>query len=332
MARPVTFLYTQVPTQWSTKSLIRLGDGKFLKPASRISYRDLDAGMNMFFDSMFFITTSLTQEEHIAKLRSWSLYHAFIFNDSHICYFFENGLLKNHYEATDIEQIQSDNNANANLRDFDSIAELVYWLHHPSIGMSYAEYFLKYESLTQEKKDLILSFLYYTKDIRFVNLSYSLFHDIRKLWLIVSRVSILEAIIGHAPNCSGGMKNCELCQKKIQPHRNLTEKSWRAQFLAARQMSPETQQQYLTIINAAYDEIRHKTAHPSRLPTPQYPRIEGNQVYDIEKSIGTFGADTHALDSLVTRIQEVTRYLLINHVFDLAFFPPLGTTKATLVA
>src|SRR6266498_5268269 len=134
----MSYFFTKVPTQWSPATLYEVSNGIFLKPATRTAYANYPGlGATMYFDTMFFVTSDINKEEHIAKLRMWLLYHAFIFNDHHSCHFFASGLLQEHHEANNIDEIQESGDANAYGRNFDNLAKDIYFLHNPPTRMNY---------------------------------------------------------------------------------------------------------------------------------------------------------------------------------------------------
>src|SRR5439155_17923231 len=124
-------------------------------------------------------------------------------NDYHICHFYESGMLQDHDQVEDMDEIQEVGEVNANVIDYDDIAKEIYFLHSPPTIMSYKQLFLVYEQLAEDKRSLISAFLLTLETAKAYLLTYNLFHDIRKLWQVVDYVTILEAIIGHAPNCPG---------------------------------------------------------------------------------------------------------------------------------
>jgi hypothetical protein len=102
----MSYYYTKVPIDISPAALYTLTDDIYLKPASRKALKNYPArGATMFFDYVFFISRSDTQEEHITKLRDWVLFHSFMFDFGHLCYFFENGFLSSHKAASSIGRI-----------------------------------------------------------------------------------------------------------------------------------------------------------------------------------------------------------------------------------
>ena len=124
----MSFFFTKVPSQWSPTSAVKLPGDIILKSANRLQLRNYPGqGATTYFDTLFFITQTQNVEEHIEKLKRWALFHAFIFNDEHICNFFENGQLQRHRQKSSIGSIRRYGTANANAVDFTNIARQVYW-------------------------------------------------------------------------------------------------------------------------------------------------------------------------------------------------------------
>jgi hypothetical protein len=121
------------------------------------------------------------------------------------------------------------------------------------------------------------------------------------------------------------LKSCSVCGKQnLNPHRSQAEKEWRSAFLENVISDKEVRKEYLTAINAAYDEIRNKTAHPGTLPVPEYLlNFAGTKTYGLDESIQEFRDDLAALSSLALSIRSATWFLLTNKLFGLTTFPKL---------
>ena len=93
-------------------------------------------------------------------------------------------------------------------------------------------------------------------------------------------------------------------------------------------MAPEARDQYEAILDAAFDEIRHRTAHSGAFPTATFdvPKRQ-RDTYDHERAIKEHRKDTHALLGLTIGISSVSRYLLLDKLFGFRFFPELPTLK-----
>lgn len=328
----MSYFYTKVPAGFSPLSSYQLTDDIILKPAGRTEYKDIPGpGSAIFFDTIFFISESQDVEVHIQKLRKWVLFHAFTFWFSWVCEFFESGLLMEHKQADGIEEIGEKIEANAYARDLDDIGSDIYSSSAPSERISYRALFDQYEALGKKEKSLLETYLFQIRQYRAIYKPYMLFEHSRQYWQIAIYATVLEAIIGHATNCPGSAVQCIECNKKFT-HRQGSEKEWRKSVLSNIIKNGETRDQYLQVINAAYDEIRHKTAHPGHLPIPEYllPK-ENPEVYGIERSIKEFRTDELALQSLLLAISMAARFLLLHKLYNLDIFPTLPPLQAVRV-
>jgi hypothetical protein len=115
-----------------------------------------------------------------------------------------------------------------------------------------------------------------------------------------------------------------MCKKNLQTHRSKTEKDWRNEVLSKFIKDEKVKKQYLRIINAAFSEIRHKTAHPGQLPVPAvvFPAKE-REIYDRERAIKEFGSDDLALQSIHSHVSLLTRCLLLHKLFQFEIFPEI---------
>jgi len=155
------------------------------------------------------------------------------------------------------------------------------------------------------------------------SLNLDLFAEMSRYWQVVSYVTILESTLGHPANCAENTP-CPTCGKQ-RVHRAGTEREWRRQHFESIGMKEDVKGEYLRIIETAYSEIRHPTAHAGDIPVPQYIPVVGEETYDVTRSAMEFGTDMHALDSLIYSVRAVTRYLLLYRLFGLRLFPRLPT-------
>ena len=319
----MSYFSTKVPTWWCPEDTFHLSKDVFLKPGKRTAYKNYPgAGSTVFFPTLNFISEAENQEEHIDQLRQWAIFHSFILRFSHLCYFFEDGWLKRH------KLMQRKPRSTAKKVINDDVGKHIYFLHPDPPTLSYKALFEQYQAFTKEQVNLLRTYLlplsrHQTSTI------YPLFDESRMYWQIAVYASVLEAIIGHAANCPGGVDSCPICGKRLQPHRQGSEKEWRKSYLS---IIPDqaTRDKYLNVINAAYGEIRHPTAHAGYLPIPEFmpPEIGTTEIYDLSRSIEEFSTDLTALRSLLMSVEDVTRYLLLQKLFALDTFPKLAPLKA----
>jgi disulfide oxidoreductase YuzD len=194
--------------------------------------------------------------------------------------------------------------------DFTNIARQVYWLHEPTTAINYRTLYEQYETFTDANISLLRSYLLQIEQRCFMYQQYSLFDESRTYWQIAVYASVLEAMIGHANNCLGSVTMCPICNKYLQPHRQKSEKEWRESYLTPLIPDQAIRNEYLDIINTAYNEIRHPIAHAGVMPIPQYlsPLTGTTEVYDTSRAIEQFPIDKSALSSLVISVKDITRY------------------------
>ncbi len=261
------------------------------------------------------------------KLQKWALFHAFITGFYFLSDLLDKGYIHEHQEATEVNAIHESQNEGMLLIDFDNVGNILYNPYDssaPSTTVTYKSLFELYDSLDGRNVGLIYAWLLRIEPVQARVMGFPLFQGMRQHWQIAAYVSILEAIIEHAPNCPDSVKSCSKCGKQnLVPHRSQSEREWRKAFLEKVIPDEEVRKEYLTAINAAFDEIRNKTAHPGTVPVPDYVkdtvRIDtvGTKKYSLANSIQEFRNDIMALNSLALSIKEATRYLLMNKIFGL---------------
>jgi hypothetical protein len=329
----MSFFFTKVPSQWSPNTAVKLAGDITLKPANRIRLRNYPSpGSTAYFDTLYFISQARSVEEHIEMLNRWALFHALII-DEHICHFIENGLLQKHRQKSRMGNIRKYGTANANVVDFTTIARQVYWQHEPTMVIDYRTIYEQFETLNDENLSLLRTYLLQIEQRGFRYQKYSLFDESRTYWQIAVYASVLEAIIGHASNCPGSITTCPICNKHLQPHRQGSEKEWRESYLKPLIPVQAIRDEYLGVINAAYNLIRHPTAHAGVMPIPKYlSTLAGTtETYDTSRAIQQFPMDKSALFSLVISVKDITRYLLLHKLFQLNTFPQLIPLKVTRI-
>lgn len=331
----MSYYFSKIPTGIVPKSDYLLKDDIQLRPANKVNYENYFApGLGVFFDILYFISSSQSMEEHVLKLQKWALFHAFITDFYFLADLLDRGFIQEHQIATDEKAIQEELNEGIHLVDFNHVGNILYNPYDtnaPSSIVTYKSLFEKYELLQQNDLALIYTWLLRIQPAYAQLMSFSLFQGMREYWQIAAYVSILEAIIGHAPYCTDSAKTCSCCNRQnLMPHRSQPEKDWRRAFLEKVILDEEVRKDYLTAINAAYDEIRHKTAHPGILPIPDYVYdTVGTKSYSLEVSIKEFGKDIMALRSLALSIKAATRFLLLNKLFGLTTFPSLPSLNSS---
>ncbi|MGZ3948566.1 MAG: hypothetical protein ACXVKK_10640 [Flavisolibacter sp.] len=315
----------QYPVSFTHSTTYQISDEITLKPTTRTYYNDPFSSGSALMSRMFFISNATSTEEHIQNLRKWVVFHSFVFWFPFLCDLFERGLLNEHNQVNSIDEIKDSDFSETNeiLSDFENVANKIYFYHPPLITVRYKSLYKKYEEFQRKDIDLLETCLFQIRPLPVSYSSYYLFDAKRYYWQIVIYCAVLEEILGHAANCPGSNLTCETCNKRFT-HRQGSEKSWRDQVLSGLINDVNVKQQYTRVINAAYDEIRNKTAHPGQLPVPSivFPTTE-REIYDVERAINDFGSDDIALQALHSHVSLVTRYLLLNKLFQLNVFPEI---------
>lgn len=320
----MSYFYTKVPTNFSPDTLFTVSNTITLKPAIRTSFESYNApGATMFFDTMFFITNAGDVKEHIALLKEWVIFHAFLFDFHHIIHFFESGMLKEHREAESIEEIAEDGDSNGYKIDYANIGSAVYFPHATTPKLEYSSLFTQFSQLTEKEKRMVKNSVLRLKVLDYANLlGYQLFADETDHWQIASDVVLLEGIIGHDSHNHSFTCSEPGCSRTVS-HRIKSEAKWREDYLAGIGVETQIRDEYIQVIATAYNEIRNKTAHPGMVDLPEYPVIEDSDSYDVARSTVEFGSDKFALENLVIMTHDVVRYLLLNNLFSLSVFPKL---------
>lgn len=329
----MSFYFTSVPTAThhpksiSPTTTYQISNDIILKPATRTYYKDPFGSGSALMGRLFFISNSNNVEEHIQKLRKWIIFHAFILWFPFLCDLFERGLLTEHHQANSIDEISDTNTSETNemLTDFENFTPQIYFFSPPSITRSYKSLYKTYEELSAKNIALLETCLFQIKPLPVSYSSYILFDPRRHYWQIAIYCTVLEEILGHAPDCPGSVTSCSMCKRQnLAPHRSKSEKDWRNAVLSEFIKDEKVKKQYLRIINAAFYEIRHKTAHLGQLPVPAmvFPETE-REIYDIERAIKDFGSDDLALQSLHSHVSLLSRYLLLHKVFQFDIFPEI---------
>lgn len=324
--------YTKVPTQWSPSVDYKLPGGIILRPADQINFSYFSGRLIAPHDTLFFISNSPDINDHREKLKWWIIFHSFLFNFSQLSFLFERGDLRTHRTESSLNRIREKNfeQPNAYPTNFDDIASCIYHPIQPTEQITYRSLYEIFISLTDEDKAFITNYLIQFQQYITIFPDYDLFNIHNKYWQVVRYITILEAIIGHPPNCECRI-SCKICSRNL-PHRDLrqgSETKWRMKYLTDIGIEQQTRNDYVTVINAAYDNIRHPTAHIPIKPTTQYiPQETILEIYDLSRSIRELNTNVIALDNVLLLVNKVTRFLLLNKFFKLDIFPPFSPLQS----
>jgi hypothetical protein len=332
----MSYFYTKVPTQWSPNADYELSDDIILRPADRTNFSYLPAILNVPHDTLFFISISPDVDDHKDKLKQWIIFHSFLFKFSQLSYLFERGDLRTHRRESSLNHIResSPDLSNAYITNFDDIASSIYHPEQLTEQITYKSLYEVFVNLNDENKAFIINYLLEFNQ-RYMKIGYTdLFSLHKKYWQIVVYVTLLDAIIGHPPICES-RTSCDICGRNLFPHRDLrqgSETAWRMTYLTNLGIDQQTREDYANAINAAYQEIRHPTAHAPISPTAQYILQETPlEIYDIARSIRELSTNATALDNLLWSIKDITRFLLLNKIFRLNIFPRLRPLQSARI-
>lgn len=322
------FYYTLVPTQWSPIKEYNLSNDVYLVPGGREGYENYPfINATSYFDNLIFITKSVNENEHIEKLKSWVVFHSFIFHQNIALNFFEDGKLNKHNFSKTLKEIKIKvTKPNAYSINFENISQQVYWLYKGSLPtITYNAYYERYLKLDDVFHSLILNYLLNLNSNTTVSHIYDIFSLHKRYWDTVKNIVLIEEIIGHALDCKTNLLNkCFECKRNniTQTHRKMSEYDWRYKYLLKTINNEKTVKEYIKIINTAFNKIRNPMAHSAISPTakiiPQTKRLE---IYDIDRTITEFKDNWTALLNLSILIENILRYLLLNKIFELNIFP-----------
>lgn len=296
------------PTNFSPKDKLQLSDGLLIEPYKR-------AGINNDHGTTFTDTVIIgNYNERYDKLKNWIIFHSFIF-DSHFTL--------SEFEKSKTGKLEFVDEKLANIIDYNNILPYVYFFQKNSaktLEKSYKELYDIFLKQSPENINLVINFL--------TRLNEDSFHPSRSItdtsyWQLMIYYSIIDKIIGEQKFCKS--PDCNKCKRTDITHYPLSADKWLKQRLCELvPNSPNAQEAYEEIIKAVKEHIRNKTVHHSIIPTAKnYPKSAHGQVvvYDLKKSIGDYKHDHHALTSLVHLLKDVTKYLLLERIFELKIFP-----------
>lgn len=311
--------YTRIPVFNSVSETYALSEKITLIPSGQL-WIEVGSGGRGRLDSMFFCTNG-DKNEHICLLKEWSIFHSFIFQDKPI-FLFHDGKLLEHIssETTPVVDTIGDNERGC---DFENCANAINRSFKSDIKVSYRELYQK----TLER-DRIQTLLFYLTPVNpGISINYGreyLAFD-QAYFSVVQDVVLLEIIFGHPPMCTGKV-TCT-CGKSANQHHAIPAKEWRMQRLTEMVKQDDLIADYGKYIEWGFG-IRHRTVHAGKVPVAKY--IDNDvqrEEYNFERSSKEYEEDRTALSSLLIGISEVTRYLLLHHLYGLSLFSKIKSLK-----
>lgn len=298
-------------TAFSPKDKVYLFDGIVLIPKSRASTK-LGNG-TMYHDAI-----AVESFKNSDALKNWVIFHTFILNSRHTAQQYETAIDSNDPAIL--------NQPLANQIDYDHILPHVYFFDNEQyIGdkdVSYADLYRIYIEQPSENIALVKNYLNdfgtMAGGVRRLNRSIS---D-PTYWQMMVYYSIVENFIGQPDFCPE-QHECSTCKKEHIQHRPVSQAKWLRQRLEELMPGQKAMKTYEAVIYAVRQKIRHDTVHSAIIPTAEeFSKTEpGVTVYDLKRSIGDYEKDHHALDSLLYMLADVSRYLLLDRVFNLQIYP-----------
>lgn len=211
------------------------------------------------------------------------------------------------------------------LRDYSDFINVAYRYEREKVKltekMSYSELFERFQSIDEKQQGMVKNLLLDLKPGQ--SWSHGEMADY-SYWRMVIDYSIIDAIVGTQPFCSQ-THECTECGKTDILHYPIGARDYTMARLAEIIGDTDKADHYMKIIWTVRQNIRHTTAHESAYPTerPLSELQHGDNKFDIDTIIKTFGKDGHALTALEQNMHEVTRVLLLDNVLSTKIFPEI---------
>lgn len=297
-----------LPSNWPPEKLLTLKTGISITSNNRAEIRyinDMSIGVNTI--------EVLSQDEEIFK--KWVLFHTFILDTPKTIKHFES-------EGYGLYKLILTKNESSNKVDYDNLLKYVYFNNNiPEVKMAYVELYEKFINISSKKIDMIANF--YTKFSGDTFLSGRQVID-SSYWQLVVYFSIVDAMFEQQQHCFHKLK----CNEKDTKTSHFKEKQsdWFERHLSNLIKDPVRRKEYMQVIELVKKKIRNSTVHASRIPPPK-GKVQfipgGHEIYDIERSLKEYESDESALDALKYMMRDITRFLLLNYIFDINIFPSI---------
>ncbi len=142
-------------------------------------------------------------------------------------------------------------------------------------------------------------------------------------WQVVVYFTIIETLLGAPPECANFV-SCNDCGRQGLKHSSINNNKWFDQQLFSQIESDTNRKQYKAVIDACKYRIRNGSIHNGLYPTAKHiPKKDGLHKYKLGRSIKEFEDDVNALNSLVKHLRELTRFLILNWIFQMSIYPEL---------
>lgn len=303
-----------LPTQHAPVQCVNIGNIA-LKPYKRIKYR-------IGFGEIYLDSMSVECRVHNwTSINDWLAFHAVIFDDIHALDWYE-GINFSLESSLDIV------GDCANLVDYENISKNIYWTREHKSRLMYAELYDQY--VHKPEKDIALIKSYLSSNNRDTYKSLERVIRDTSFWRLTTLYSIVEVIIGKPTSCTSSPP-CEKCSTVKKKH-TIAQKDWFAMRLNEIVRDSKIAKDYFSVIWLIREKIRHDTVHESAISDAHFV-IQNDRVvtYDMQKIEKEWKDNYIALESLEVSMRSITRLLLLDSIFKIAFFPELGALKTTRI-
>jgi hypothetical protein len=304
-----------------------LADGIKIVPAGSDMFPYGPPGAKVKLNICFFTGHNISDMALKDNYRQWLAFDSFLLRDHFPIFYFDEGKvgeietipthITNQAKTPDYKQIDYGNVANVMYITDSKIAVLPV--------LDYSKLYQQYKNLASDTKDMIewlVSWPYQSSSRKnaFFNTNY---------WQLVHATVLLERLILLPPLCSHSFGKCPVCKSQSQGHHSVARKIWVQQFMEERindnQVASENTRIVITSIS-----VRNQIAHAPLFDRSTYPELEPGAptIYGVDQTIASYEHDSIALQSLLTSLKNISRYLILSDAFGIKYYPRLTAYRA----
>jgi len=303
--------------QHKPNSSYSLGDGLYIVPGAWEMVDDRGAHIRQ--NISYFVATELESEDSLRKkYRDWIIFDSFILYDGFPAYFYDENKIGNAIEKFEPSFIDSsDHSKEPKSEDYNDIDRIVFSTQDKQMKLSYLDLYKDYATLSKEDKELIEWFV--ANPSRSYTRQNSIYND--SYWQLFHLTVILDTLIGIPPNCAHKYENCPECGFEPYPHYSVRRNIWLDDYINNLINVKDVKDQYSEIIILAF-QLRNKFAHSPLIDRSELPEIQigSKDIYRHDRAIEEYKQNSIALRSLLSSLNQICRYLLLNKLFKLNFF------------
>lgn len=257
--------------------------------------------------------------------RKWVMFHSLLFDSHQTVEFYDN------FHTYQLKQ----GGVSVNKSDYENCLQEVYFLYKSEIkgraAFDYSELYDNFLNLDSDNFDLVTTYLTHFEtrssipSRQIIDYSY---------WQTVLYYSIIEKIIGDRPWCSKKF-DCGCCGRKEVQHYKYSSDDWLNESLLKIIGDSGVADEYFQIIKEVFKKIRHGAVHRGMPPSAKEsvnPEEGKTKIYDINSTLSGYKSDTTALLSMKILMREITRFLLLDHIFKFRVFPRLKYLRSTSIS